>query len=87
VKKYTISSLTSKRSFSKVIIYNHITLKYAVIVNTINVWVNGAWQSYHISSRLKEGQNVFNVSIPQGAQFLIISFTHGKGAQITVYLE
>jgi len=87
VKKYTISPFTSGRSYSKVIINNHITLKYAVIVNTIKVRVNGGWQSYHISSRLKEGQNVFNVSIPQGAQFLVISFTHGKGSQITVYLE
>ena len=87
VKKYSISSITSNRSFTKVIINNHTTQRYAVIVNTIKVWVNGGWQDYPIAKRLSEGNNAFNISIPKGARYLLISFSHGQGAQVSVYLQ
>jgi len=87
VKRYNISSYTSSRGYSKVVIEAHITQRYAVIVNTIKVRHGESWHPFPITTRLNEGRNEFSVSIPQNATELVISFDHGQGCEVKVYLE
>jgi len=85
VRRFPIS--TGGSSFTKIVFDVHITQKHAVIVNTIKIRQGGKWTPYSQIGRLKEGRNVFNVPVPDGSAEIAISFAHGQGSEVKVYVE
>jgi hypothetical protein len=85
-KEYNISRHTQGCSFSKLLIEVNVREEFAVILNSVQVRVNGHWQETTIGSRLYGGQNQIPVNIPEGATGLVCSFTHGRGSDVSVFI-
>ncbi len=85
-KEYNISGYTNGCSFCKLIVDVKVNEKFAVILNSVQVRVDGNWQQTTIGSRLKNGRNEFPVNVPAGATELVCSFTHGFGSDVSVSL-
>ena len=87
VKRYDIGRLAAERGFDRVVIMQHIGGEHGVIVNTVRVGQPGRWTEYAQGIRLPEGRTELSVPIPAGTPELVISFDHGRGAEVTVILE
>jgi len=61
--------------------------QYGVIVNSILVLSNGKkleWKT--IGARLSGGDNEFALNVPEEATDIQVSFAHGQGSSVQVYL-
>lgn len=83
VKKFPVPS----GGFSKINFRVQIGEKYAVIVNAILVLSNGSklgWTT--VGARLSNGDNEFALDVPQEATAIQVSFAHGQGSSVQVFL-
>ena len=83
VKKFPLSS----GGFAKINFRVHIGETYGVIVNSILVLANGKqleWKS--VGTRLSEGDNTFTLTVPKHATDIQVSFAHGQGSSVNVFL-
>lgn len=83
VKKFSLRS----GGFSKINFRVHIGEKYGVIVNSILVLANGKqleWKT--VGARLSEGDNTFPLTVPKDATDIQVSFAHGQGSSVSVFL-
>jgi len=87
VKRISIAAICSQQSFSKVVVNVKKTGKYAPIINMIKVKYNNRYFEYAQGVRLHEGRNQFVVAVPENSSQLVLSFDHGKGALVNIYLE
>jgi len=84
VKKFSLPS----GGFSKINFRVHIGERYATIVNSILVLANGRtlkWKT--VGTRLSSGDNEFMLDVPQGATDIQVSFDHGQGSSVKVFLQ
>jgi len=87
VKKISIAAICSQQSFSKVVVDVKKTGKYTPILNMIKIKHNNRYLEYSQGVRLNEGKNQFVVNVPENSSQLVLSFDHGKGATVNIYLE
>lgn len=83
VKKFSIS----KGGFSKINFRIHVGEKYPVIVNSILILSNGSkigWKT--VGTRLSNGDNEFMLDVPEAATDIQVSFAHGQGSAVQVFL-
>ena len=83
VKKFSISH----GGFSKINFRVHIGEKHAVIINSILVLSGGrklGWKT--VAARLSNGDNEFTLNVPGDATDIQVSFDHGQGSSIQVFL-
>ncbi len=86
-KRFEVGQFTGGRSFDRLVINQHIAGEHGVIVNTVKVKQGGSWVSHSQGLRLPEGRTEFQVPVPAGTREMVISFDHGRGAELTVQLE
>lgn len=86
-KHYQVGQLTSGRSYGRVVLFQHIGEKHGIIINTIKVRQGGRWVPYAQGIRLPEGRTELPVPVPADTPEIIISFDHGRGAEVAVVLE
>ena len=84
VKKFPIPS----NGFSKINFRVHIGEEHAVIVNSILVLSNGSklgWKN--VGVRLSSGDNEYSLDVPENATDIQVSFAHGQGSTVQVFLR
>ena len=86
-RTFQVGRLTEGKGFEQLAVHQHIGEKHGVIINTIKVRQGGRWVSHPQGLRLPEGRTVFLVPVPAGTQEIVISFDHGRGAELKVTLE
>ncbi|MBU1058265.1 MAG: hypothetical protein KJ804_08120 [Proteobacteria bacterium] len=83
VKKFSFPS----GGFSKINFRVHIGEKHAVIVNSILVLSNQrklSWKT--VGRRLASGDNEFTLDVPEDATDIQVSFAHGQGSSVQIFL-
>ena len=83
VKKFPLPS----GGFSKINFRVHIGERHAVIVNSILVLSHQrklGWKT--IGARLARGNNEFTLDVPEEATDIQVSFAHGQGSSIQIFL-
>lgn len=83
VKKFSFAS----GGFSKINFRVQIGEQYAVIVNSILVLSNGTklgWKT--VGARLSNGDNEFALDVPENANAVQVSYAHGQGSAVQVFL-
>ena len=58
-----------------------------VIINSVKVRQGGKWVPYNQGIRLPEGRTELAVPVPAGTTEIVVSFDHGKGAEVSLQLE
>ena len=84
VKKFSIPH----GGFSKINFRVHIGEKHAVIINSILVLSGGkklGWKT--VGARLSIGNNEFILDVPEDATDIQVSFDHGQGSSVQVFLH
>jgi len=84
VKKFSIPH----GGFSKINFRVHIGEKHAVIINSILVLSGGrklGWKT--VGARLSNGNNEFILDVPEDATDIQVSFDHGQGSSVQVFLH
>ena len=73
--------------YAKINFRVHIGEQYAVIVNTIRILANGRkLETKTVGVRLSEGDNEFPLNVPEEATDIQVSFDHGQGSSVQVFL-
>ena len=80
---FSLGHVTRHNSYSTVVFDVDVSERYAPIVNTIKV--DG--RATTVGRRLSHGLNYVSVRIPRGARTLRVSFDHGRGSDVEVYVE
>lgn len=86
-KKIPVGHLTAGKGWSRIVVVQHIGEQHGVIVNTIKVRQGGKWIPYNQGIRIAEGRTELAVPVPAGTPEIVISFDHGRGANVAVSLE
>jgi len=80
-------SLSGGGGYSAINFRVHIGEQHAVIVNSILVLANNSkvgWKT--VGTRLSSGDNEFSLDVPEGATDIQVSFAHGQGSSVEVFL-
>jgi hypothetical protein len=73
--------------FSRINFRVHIGEQYGVIVNSIFIFANGSKAGGKtVGARLSEGDNEFSLNVPENATDIQVSFAHGQGSSVQVFL-
>ena len=86
-KKIAVGHLTAGKAWSRIVVTQHIGEQHGVIVNTVKVRQGGKWIPYAQGIRLAEGRTELAVPLPAGTPEIVLSFDHGRGADVKVSLE
>jgi hypothetical protein len=86
-KKFPVGHLTEGKAYSRLVVLQHIGGEHGVIINTVKVRQGGKWIPYTQGIRLPEGRTELAVPVPAGSAEIVISFDHGKGAEVSLLLE
>lgn len=83
VKRFSLEN----GGFSRINFRVHIGEQHAVIVNSILVLADGRkLEAKTVGARLSEGDNEFSLDVPDDATDIQVSFAHGKGSSVQVFL-
>lgn len=86
-KKFPVGHLTVEKAYTRLAVLQHIGGEHGVIINTVKVRQGGKWVPYTQGIRLPEGRTELAVPVAAGATEIVVSFDHGKGAEVSLQLE
>jgi len=86
-KKFPVGNLTAQKAYTRLVVLQHIAGEHGVIVNTVKVRQGGKWVPYTQGIRLPEGRTELAVPVPAGTTEIVVSFDHGRGAEVSLQLE
>ena len=86
-KKFPIGHLTEGKAYARLVVLQHIGGEHGVIINTVKVRQGGKWVPYNQGIRRPEGRTELAVPVPAGMTEIVVSFDHGKGAEVSLQLE
>lgn len=86
-RRSQVGTLTSGGGYGRIAVLQHIGEKHGIIINTVKVRQGGRWVPYTQGIRLPEGRTELPVAVPTGTPEIVISYDHGRGAEIAVVLE
>jgi hypothetical protein len=82
-----LTDITHSRSFRRLVVDVAVKGRYPIILNTVKVKARGRWRPHHYGTRLQPGRNVLSIDVPRGAREMTLSFDHGRGSVVDVYLQ